>query len=32
VPSTGYTTQYRDTNNEEWRRKHQRLFLGFIRY
>jgi len=32
VPSTGYTTQYRETNNEEWRRKHQRLFLGFIRY
>ena len=32
VPSTGYTTQYRETNNEDWRRKHQRLFLGFIRY
>jgi hypothetical protein len=32
APSTGYTTQYRETNNEEWRRKHQRLFLGFIRY
>jgi len=32
VPSTGYTTQYREMNNEEWRRKHQRLFLGFIRY
>jgi hypothetical protein len=31
-PSTGYTTQYRETNNEDWRRKHQRLFLGFIRY
>jgi len=31
-PSTGYTTQYRETNNDEWRRKHQRLFLGFIRY
>src|ERR1700747_2856300 len=22
-PSTGYTTQYRETNNEDWRRKHQ---------
>ncbi|MBV8098429.1 MAG: hypothetical protein JOZ31_04660 [Verrucomicrobia bacterium] len=32
VPSTGYTTQYRETNNDDWRRKHQRLFLGFIRY
>ena len=32
VPSTGYTTQYRETNDEDWRRKHQRLFLGFIRY
>jgi len=32
APSTGYTTQYREMNNEEWRRKHQRLFLGFIRY
>ena len=32
VPSTGYTTQYRDPNNEEWRRKHQRLLFGFIRY
>jgi hypothetical protein len=32
VPSTGYTTQYREMNNEEWRRKHDRLFLGFIRY
>ena len=32
VPSTGYTTKYRETNDEEWRRKHQRLFLGFIRY
>ena len=32
VPSTGYTTQYREMNNEDWRRKHQRLFLGFIRY
>ena len=31
-PSTGYTTQYRETNNDDWRRKHQRLFLGFIRY
>ena len=31
-PSTGYTTQYREMNNEDWRRKHQRLFLGFIRY
>ncbi len=30
--STGYTTQYREMNNEDWRRKHQRLFLGFIRY
>ena len=32
VPSTGYTTQYREINNDDWRRKHQRLFLGFIRY
>jgi hypothetical protein len=32
IPSTGYTTKYRETNDEEWRRKHQRLFLGFIRY
>jgi hypothetical protein len=32
VPSTGYTTQYRDINNEDWRRKHQRLLFGFIRY
>jgi hypothetical protein len=32
IPSTGYTTQYRETNNDDWRRKHQRLFLGFIRY
>lgn len=32
APSTGYTTQYREMNNEDWRRKHQRLFLGFIRY
>jgi hypothetical protein len=32
APSTGYTTQYRETNNEDLRRKHQRLFLGFIRY
>jgi hypothetical protein len=31
-PSTGYTTQYRETNDDDWRRKHQRLFLGFIRY
>lgn len=31
-PSTGYTTQYREINNDDWRRKHQRLFLGFIRY
>ena len=31
-PSTGYTTQYRETNDEDWRRKHQRVFLGFIRY
>ena len=30
-PSTGYTTQYREANNDDWRRKHQRLFLGFIR-
>jgi hypothetical protein len=30
--STGYTTQYREMNNEDWRRKHQRLFLGFMRY
>jgi hypothetical protein len=29
--STGYTTQYRETNNDD-QRKHQRLFLGFIRY
>ncbi|MBV9874513.1 MAG: hypothetical protein JO025_07275 [Verrucomicrobia bacterium] len=32
VPVTGYTTQYREMNNEEYRRKHNRLFLGFIRY
>ena len=30
-PSTGYTTPYREANNDDWRRKHQRLFLGFIR-
>ncbi|MBV8274747.1 MAG: hypothetical protein JO170_05720 [Verrucomicrobia bacterium] len=32
TPSTGYTTQYRDINNEDWRRKHNRVFLGFIHY
>jgi hypothetical protein len=30
--STGYTTQYREMNNDDWRHRHQRLFLGFIRY
>ena len=30
-PSTGYTTQYRE-NNDDWRRKHQHLLFGFIRY
>lgn len=30
-PITGYTTQYRETN-DEWRRKHQHLLFGFIRY
>ncbi|MGA7128189.1 MAG: hypothetical protein WBZ19_17895 [Chthoniobacterales bacterium] len=32
VPSTGYTTQYRDTSSDEWKRRHPHLLFGFIRY
>jgi hypothetical protein len=30
--STGYNSQNTGTNNEDWKRKHQRLLFGFIRY
>jgi hypothetical protein len=32
VPSTGYTTQYREIPNDEWKRRHPHLLFGFIPY